>query len=167
MWNKVRNKELYFLVLASIFFVCLAALGGGIFEQSGMWFSHWQHKAFNGLCHQDPQRSFWINGTPMAVCSRCFGIYSGFALVWVLLPLQANWISGRIRERAKWILLGLVLINAIDITGNIIGLWENTLLSRILMGGLIGISAALIIGCGFTVNQQQNEKYYGTVRTSN
>ena len=28
-------------------------------------------------CHQQPLRSFWILGYPMAICARCTGIYAG------------------------------------------------------------------------------------------
>ena len=35
---------------------------------------------FSPVCHQDPARSFWIFGAPVAVCARCLGIYVGAAL---------------------------------------------------------------------------------------
>jgi hypothetical protein len=35
---------------------------------------------FSRLCHQDPARSFVVQGSPVAVCVRCLGIYCGVAL---------------------------------------------------------------------------------------
>ncbi|HKD76997.1 MAG TPA: DUF2085 domain-containing protein, partial [Ktedonobacterales bacterium] len=33
------------------------------------------HGGFALVCHQQPGRSFWIFGAPVAVCARCLGIY--------------------------------------------------------------------------------------------
>ncbi len=165
MYTKLQNKELYLLVLVLGLFLCITALGGGLFGQSGPWFLQWQHKAFAGLCHQDAQRSFWIGGIPMAVCSRCLGIYSSFAALWILFPLYTEPI-GTIKGNRKKILTGVVLLNMADVVGNGLGFWENTLLSRFLMGSLIGMSAACILACGCIGTQQQKEENYGTVRTS-
>jgi uncharacterized membrane protein len=43
------------------------------------------HGIFHGLCHQRPERSLFIFGSQMAVCSRCAGIYAGL-LVGALTP---------------------------------------------------------------------------------
>ena len=34
---------------------------------------------YSVACHQDPVRSWWFWGTPVAICYRCLGIYSGAA----------------------------------------------------------------------------------------
>lgn len=164
MWTNLKHKELYLLVLGLGLLICLTAVGGGLFNQTGPWFRHWQHKAFTGLCHQDPQRSFWINDTPMAVCSRCLGIYFGFTVLWILFPLRIHWV-GSVKDYGKMILAGIVLLNILDITGNSLGLWENTLFSRYLMGMVIGMFAAIVLSLGFTGKQQQKGKHHGTVRT--
>ncbi len=39
---------------------------------------------FSRLCHQDPARSFVVEGSPVAVCVRCLGIYCGAALATLL-----------------------------------------------------------------------------------
>jgi len=41
-------------------------------------------------CHQNPLRSFWYWGYPMALCGRCIGIYTGS-----LLGAGFSLISGR------------------------------------------------------------------------
>jgi uncharacterized membrane protein len=163
MWANLHQKKLYasLLLLSTLLFII--ALGGGFFNQAGFWFDHWQHKAFNGLCHQDPQRSFWLNGTPMAVCSRCFGIYSGFLATWILFPILSDLLK-LINGYKRWLLAGVLVINIIDVIGNFIGLWQNTQLSRFGMGSLIGLTAVLIIGYEFLKTTQLNMKgiYYGT-----
>ena len=37
-------------------------------------------RGFALVCHQRPERSFWIFGAPVAVCARCLGIYLGAAI---------------------------------------------------------------------------------------
>ena len=167
MRTSIYHNKLYLLVLAIGVALVLIALGGGLFNQPGFWFEHWQHKAFNGLCHQNPQRSFWINSTPMAVCSRCFGIYSTFLVTWILLPgviKQLDIIDGY----RRWILIAAIFINLADVAGNYFGFWQNTLLSRAFLGGFIGLNFVFILGLEFVSNTQLNIKgiHYGTDRAS-
>lgn len=167
MQTGIYQDKLYLLVLALGVALVVIALGGGALNQSGFWFEHWQHKAFNGLCHQDPQRSFWIGNTPMAVCSRCFGIYSTFLVSWILFPLVTKPLEF-IDGYKRWILFAAVMVNLLDVVGNFFGLWQNTLLSRAFLGGFIGLNVVLILGLEFVSNNQLNTMgiHYGTDRTS-
>ncbi len=53
------------------------------------------YKIYSQVCHQSPQRSFFLLGEKLGVCSRCTGIYTG-ALFFSLLsfkfrpPLRAS-----------------------------------------------------------------------------
>lgn len=38
---------------------------------------------FSAVCHQDPSRSWFLGGQPLAVCVRCTSIYVGFFLALV------------------------------------------------------------------------------------
>lgn len=143
-----QQRHLYLLVLGLITVVVLTALGGGLFNQQVPWQLQWQHQMFSDLCHQIVDRSFWINNQPMAVCSRCIGIYVGFAFGWILLPVAAmgNLTSNWSMKKGA---LVAVLLNFLDIIGNILSLWENTLVSRLVVGSAIGITAALIFSGDF------------------
>ena len=44
------------------------------------------YRAFGVLCHQLPERSYFIDGHKLAVCSRCTGVYAGFAFTLLLYP---------------------------------------------------------------------------------
>lgn len=138
-----KSKGLYFLVLGLSLIVVIAAMGGGLFYQSAPWYEQWQHYAFLKLCHQIPERSFWINGQPMAVCSRCFGIYSSFTAGWIALPYISRL---RIFSNipAKTILLITFLLNIMDVAGNMAGYFENGLYSRLLLGVLLGLSVVML-----------------------
>lgn len=135
--------------------VVLAAIGGGLFNQSAPWPVQWQHRTFSSLCHQMAGRSFWINGQPMAVCSRCIGIYSGFALGWMLLPIL-SFINITRLAYIKKIVVVLLLFNFIDATGNLWGVWQNTLISRTVLGSMLGSSAALIFIGDFFIKTKIN-----------
>ncbi len=140
---QIRQPILYGSVFLLASIVVVVAIGGGLFYQSAPWILQWQHQTFYSLCHQIADRSFWINGQPMAVCSRCIGIYSGFVLGWLLLPVLSLINSMRLTYIKK-IVVFVLLFNLIDAAGNFFGLWHNTLISRTILGGMLGSSAALI-----------------------
>jgi uncharacterized membrane protein len=52
------------------------------------------------ICHQRPERSFWLAGVQLPVCARCLGIYAGVVVGATVAPL-----IGRVRHgRAAMIL---------------------------------------------------------------
>jgi uncharacterized membrane protein len=113
-----------------------------------------------------PERSFWLNSQPMAVCSRCVGIYAGFAFGWLLLPI---WSMNRFTKdwSMEKIALVVLIINFVDIIGNILGFWENTLVSRLALGSLMGSSAALIFtGDFFKINIESTGNHHGRITES-
>lgn len=160
----MQNKSIYILVLVLSVLLVLIALGGGLWGQTEPWFLQWQHKLFYGLCHQSPERSFWINGQPMAVCSRCFGIYTGFfgGLITAFLVMK------RLRNALlKKVLLVMLILNIVDVAGNILSIWQNTLFSRYVLGFLLAATAGLMLGKALikqptSINHLNN---YGTNRT--
>ena len=143
-----RKLLLYSVILTLVIAIVMMALGGGLFNQISPWPVQWQHQAFNSLCHQMADRSFWINGQPMAVCSRCIGIYGGFALGWMLLPVLSFCQVKGIASIQKIVVL-ILLLNIIDASGDFLDLWKNSLTSRLIVGSLLGGSAAMIFSGDF------------------
>lgn len=91
---------------------------------------------FAAFCHQLPERSYFIAGHKFAVCSRCTGLYAGFALTLLLYPLlrpmrATDW------PPPVWLVLASVPM-AIDFLLTFLGIWENTHTSRLLTGSLLG-----------------------------
>jgi len=163
--DNLSHKKLYLLVLLSSLAIVVVSLGGGMFQQGGFWMDHWQHKAFRGICHQDPQRSFWLNGTPMAVCTRCFGIYSSFASAWLLFPLVMGQLT-KVMNFSKKVLIVALLLNVVDVLGNAVGFWQNTVLIRFTFGSLLGLSAVFVLSREFYKKTITNKGMsYGTTRT--
>lgn len=100
-------------------------------------------KVFAPLCHQISERSFHLDGHPFAVCSRCTGIYAGFAAGVVFYPLVRS-LKYTYTPRRLWLLLSAVPI-AVDWLLGFSGIWANTHFSRFLTGALLGTVCALYI----------------------
>jgi uncharacterized membrane protein len=85
---------------------------------------------FSRLCHQDPSRSFVLEGSPVAVCVRCLGIYWGAAVAGMLCLGKAPR------------LLGLaMLLNGLDVVTGTLHWHGNLPLVRFLLGLLLGMGA--------------------------
>ena len=91
---------------------------------------------FSPVCHQDPARSFWIFGAPMAVCARCLGIYLGAAVgAWIPAP-------------RRMLLSGLALfaaLNLADVLTEAAAWHGNWKLTRLLLGALLGLAAGSLV----------------------
>jgi uncharacterized membrane protein len=94
------------------------------------------YHSFKTLCHQLPERSFFIAGHQFAVCARCTGLYGGFALVLFPYPLIRSLHSTDV-PKAKWLFLAAAPLG-IDFSLTLFGIWENTHTSRLLTGMLLG-----------------------------
>lgn len=94
------------------------------------------YHGFGTLCHQLPERSYFIEGHKFAVCARCTGIYFGFAFTLLLYPLVRSLRNTATPPRSVLILATLPL--AIDFSLTFFGIWENTHTSRLLTGALLG-----------------------------
>ncbi|PWT88780.1 MAG: hypothetical protein C5B55_12555 [Blastocatellia bacterium] len=94
------------------------------------------YQPFGLLCHQLPERSFFIAGHKFAVCARCTGIYAGFALTLLGYPLIRSLRSCSVPPR-KWLFLGAVPL-LIDFSLGFFGIWLNTHSSRFATGFLFG-----------------------------
>jgi uncharacterized membrane protein len=91
---------------------------------------------FSRLCHQDPMRSFMIEGSPVAVCVRCLGIYCGAALATLV---------GMGSTGARRLLAIALLLNLIDVATAML-LWHGNLpLPRFLLGLLLGVGAGGVL----------------------
>jgi uncharacterized membrane protein len=101
------------------------------------------YKTFSFLCHQIPERSFHLAGHPFAVCSRCTGLYAGFAFATLGLPLVGS-LKRTATPNIIWLLLSAVPLT-IDFGLTYFGIWENNHFTRVTTGALFGAVAALYV----------------------
>ena len=96
---------------------------------------------FSPVCHQDPARSFWILGAPVAVCARCLGIYLGAAV--------GAWIPARRRA----LLLALAVAAAANLAEWVTeaaGLHGDWMSVRFVLGFLLGAASSGVIAENLT-----------------
>lgn len=116
----------------------ILSLGGGLWgaEQS---IGHWTGRLFERVCHQNPLRSLQVNGVPMAVNSRCFGIFFGLWTGWLSIPFVVRVYIQAQKNWRMWFLFLAVMLQIIDYTGNEI-LWVNTNATRAALGFILGVA---------------------------
>ena len=101
------------------------------------------YRAFSYVCHQMPERSFFIAEHPFAVCSRCFGIYAGFATAAVIYPFLRSLRSTETPAR-KWLFVAATPL-AIDFAIEFFDIGHNTHFSRFSTGALLGAVAVFYV----------------------
>lgn len=101
------------------------------------------YNGFSYLCHQIPERSFHLSGHQFAVCSRCTGLYAGFALATLSYPLFRS-LRRTDTPRILW-LFASALPLAIDFSLTYFGIWQNNHFTRFTTGALFGAVAAIFI----------------------
>jgi uncharacterized membrane protein len=101
------------------------------------------YQAFSYVCHQLPERSFFIAGHQLAVCARCTGVYLGFSGAVISYPLITSLNRTQVPKR-KWLFVAAVPL-AIDFGLGLTGIWENTHWSRFATGALLGIVAVFFV----------------------
>jgi len=93
-------------------------------------------RGFSLVCHQNPDRSFFLFGGTVAVCARCLGIYLG-AAAGILLRV---W-----RKLAAQLLFAAVTLNLLDWLTELDGLHGNWMFSRLALGFVLGVAGAMMV----------------------
>ena len=101
------------------------------------------YRGFSIICHQLPERSFFIDDHKLAVCSRCTGLYAGFLFTLLVYPLVRS-LRRTTTPARKWLFLAALPL-AIDFSLTFLGIWENTHSSRLLTGLLLGGAAVFYV----------------------
>ncbi len=94
------------------------------------------YKFYSYICHQIPVRSFFLGNQPFAVCSRCFGIYFGLFVGFILYPFLRG-IEKTEPLPYFWLFLAMIPM-LVDWSLGFFEIWENTHLSRFLTGLVLG-----------------------------
>jgi uncharacterized membrane protein len=93
------------------------------------------------ICHQYESRSLHIFGYKIAVCARCFGIYTGFFTGCLLYPLIFK--RQKLKGLFGWCLIGLPMV--LDVFLDATGIHASTVTTRLATGLFFGCGAAVIL----------------------
>ena len=101
------------------------------------------NKSFRFVCHQIPERSFHLGGHQFGVCSRCTGLYVGFAVAALIYPIARS--LKRIDTPSRlWLILATLPLG-VDFALGYFSIWQNTQLSRFSTGALLSSVAVFYI----------------------
>ena len=101
------------------------------------------------ICHQLPDRSFFVDGRQLPVCARCTGLYlSGAAgfLGWLIVKSAARWRSLAVPPRtALLIVIGAGVPTAISYVSGISGVWAGSNFVRAVLALPLGLAAGAVV----------------------
>jgi len=141
--GRLRSQALKVWIVSSAFvlFWILLILAAPVAKANGYsQISAPLYSFFSYICHQMPSRSFFVEGEKFGVCSRCFGVYLGLLLGFLLYPLWRA--IDEIEPLPRfWLFLSLVPIG-IDWSLGVFGIWENTFTTRLITGLILGLACA-------------------------
>jgi uncharacterized membrane protein len=136
--------RVWMATVAVVFLWDIVIVGAPLLRQAGLVsVSAPVYTFFSFLCHQISDRSFHIDGEPLAVCSRCFGVYFGLCAGVGVYPLWRS--IDDITPLPRFWLFASLLPMAVDWGLTFVGVWENTHISRFLTGLIVGVACATFI----------------------
>ena len=101
------------------------------------------------ICHQLPERSFFLDGRQLPVCARCTGLYlSGAAgfLGWFIWKTTRGWRPFILPPRAALaIVVAAGVPTAVSYATGVIGLWDGSNITRALLAVPLGASAGAVV----------------------
>lgn len=146
----IRKTVIIFFLIYSLFFVIGSTLSP-IFAHLKLYeYSSILTGLYINVCHQQPDRSFWILGYPVVLCCRCYGFYTGVAFSALITLLN----KFRLNIKMFLVLLIIVIIDGIInivfkiSTGNII---------RFFVGIMMGILFISVINYLFEYKKENSD----------
>lgn len=147
MKNLIKKTVIIFFLLYSLFFVIGSTLAP-IFAHFKLYeYSSFLTSLYVHACHQQPDRSFWFFGYPMALCCRCFGFYCGVAVSSIIV------LFGKIKLNLKTFILLLFLI-IIDIAVNFIVQINTGNITRFVIGIIMGFLFITVVSYLFDYKKE-------------
>jgi uncharacterized membrane protein len=101
------------------------------------------------ICHQLPERSFFIDGRQLPVCARCTGLYVSGAvglLGWIAVKFGRSWRGIPVPPRtALAIVSGAAMPTAISYVTGVTGVWDGSNLTRAALAVPLGVAAGAVV----------------------
>ncbi len=137
-------KALFIGIPATIISLFIAATPPGLWDKARL--------IGYALCHQLPERSFFIHEHQTPLCARCTGMYLGFLTGLIFLIIRRRTHAARMPSTSVIsALIGFITIMGIDGINSTISiipgapqLYHTTNIHRIVTGSLFGIAMCLL-----------------------
>ena len=101
------------------------------------------------ICHQRPERSFFIDGQQLPVCARCTGLYVSAVMgltAWLMLKAARRWRPIPIDpRRAARVLVVAAVPTGLSLATGLLGVWDGVNLTRALLALPLGAAAGAIV----------------------
>jgi uncharacterized membrane protein len=101
------------------------------------------------ICHQLPDRSFFVDGRQLPVCARCTGLYVSAAVGlagWVAAKAMRGWRRLTVPPRpALAIVAAAAIPTAISYVTGVIGVWDGSNLARAALAVPLGMAAGAVV----------------------
>jgi uncharacterized membrane protein len=101
------------------------------------------------ICHQRPERSFFLEGHQLPVCARCTGLYLSGVLgfvAWLGVKSARHWRPTAIDPRSAVRILVLACIpTLISVATAVIGVWDGSNVTRAMLAIPLGLTAGAIV----------------------
>ncbi len=136
-------RATYTVILAGTILWCAAILVAPLLAASSSPLAEYVYRFFQPICHQRPERSFFVLGEQLGVCVRCSSMYFGF-LVGVLLYPHTHGL-GTVRIPARSVLALALLPIVFEVAAEWVGLYASTVLTRTITGGVFGYVVSLVL----------------------
>jgi len=136
MTEKKTIIVIYIFSLLGILAWLGAILLAPYFKSQSIPESRLLYGVFSRICHQAPSRCFYLFGFPLAVCTRCLGIYLGFLSGIVFFPFIKGFKMAAVPP--SWLFIFLTFPIAVDTGGNFLSLWSSPDWLRFVFGLIWG-----------------------------
>jgi uncharacterized membrane protein len=101
------------------------------------------------VCHQLPDRSFFVDGRQLPVCARCTGLYLGAAMGfagWLIVRVIRGWRPRPLDPRRALMLVAMAATPTIvSFTTGVIGLWDGSNVTRSVLAVPLGLTAGAVV----------------------
>jgi len=144
--NVHKYKIVYFVILFLSFIWCSLFMSVPFLAEGNFFcrkLAGFIFLFFSPICHQDPGRSFHLMGHPLAVCSRCTGIYIGFLLGALVYPFLRGF--KRKSLPPGWVLVVGALPTAFEFLLSRFRIINSDLFFRSLTGLIVGSVTAFYV----------------------
>src|SRR5574344_35209 len=157
-WNYMKSKFEKFILFIFCFYSLFFLIGSTLSPIFAHIHQYNLSAKFTELymnsCHQQPDRSFWIFGYPIAICCRCYGFYFGVSVSTILAFFNKLNINSKI-------LFLLLIISISDIIFNVIIKFNTGNITRFCVGIFMGILFTILL-C-YTMKRLK-EKIYMSIK---